>query len=693
MLQFARCLLAGYSVWLGCAFPAFAQEPRLQPITYNNPELRVDLGVGLWAWPLPMDYDGDGDLDLVVSCPDVPMNGTWFFENPGAEPGQLPVFRPPVRIAHGPTNVQLSLVQGLPVVMTPARIYPRFREEQYANPIQLPLPDKIDSQFKRYRANQWKLVDWEGDGDLDVLIGIGIWDDYGWDDAWDEQGGWKNGPLHGYIYLVENITPPAVAPQGNDVVQQLAVLARAEFADPRRLVTTGGDPVDVFGMPSPNLVDLDGDGDLDLLCGEFLDGFTWFENTGTRTAPQFAPGRKLVHQGAAGIEPLRMDLQMITPIALDWDGDGQLDLICGDEDGRVALLRGVRQPQQRDQFFQPPQYFQQQAADVKFGALVTPVGVDWDGDGDLDLVCGNTAGYIGLIENLGGRATPRWAAPRYLQEVPAAAAARTPAVIRYEAGPTGSIQGPCEAKWGYTTLSVADWNGDGRSDLVVNSIWGRVSWHQRLSGDTLLTAQPVALLPGAPILKPQWTWWTPEANQVAPQWRTTPVVVDWNQDGLPDLLMLDHEGYLAWYAGVEQNGARFVQPPQRLFKMRGRCEFDQKHAAVGDARDGMLRLNVNRAGGSGRRKLCVADWDGDGRLDLLVNSINVNWLRNTGVDAEGFVWFEDMGPLDTLRLAGHDTSPTTVDWDADGIPDLLVGAEDGRLYFLANPHAAAGKTP
>ena len=53
-------------------------------VQYNHPGLIVDLGVGLWAWPMPMDWDEDGDLDLVVSCPDVPFNGTYLFENPGA---------------------------------------------------------------------------------------------------------------------------------------------------------------------------------------------------------------------------------------------------------------------------------------------------------------------------------------------------------------------------------------------------------------------------------------------------------------------------------------------------------------------------------------------------------------------------------------------------------------------------------
>ena len=167
---------------------------------------------------------------------------------------------------------------------------------------------------------------------------------------------------------------------------------------------------------------------------------------------------------------------------------------------------------------------------------------DFDGDGDQDIVTGNTAGYIGFIENLGGGASPKWARPAYLEA--------DGKVIRIEAGPNGSIQGPCEAKWGYTTLSVADWDHDGLPDIVANSIWGKVVWYRNVGTrkrPKLAAAQPVTVAWKGKPPRPAWNWWEPNGNELATQWRTTPVAIDWNRDGLHDLVMLDHEGYLAFF--------------------------------------------------------------------------------------------------------------------------------------------------
>ncbi len=630
---------------------------QLERLSYNNPGLLVDLGVGLWAWPLPMDYNDNGLTDMVVVCTDKPYNGVYFFENSGDMDPEtdLPVFLPSIRLGDAVNNASISYVNGEPVVTTPGRVYPDFKKTAFDNPVSLPAPEGRDLYpgDSRIRANQWKLFDYNGNNVQDLMVGIGLWGErnaknskyYGWDDAYNENGQWTNGPLRGYIYLLEN-----TGSTDNPV-----------YDDPRQLVNTDGAPVEVYGRPSPNFADFTGDGKIDLICGEFRDGFTFFKNVGTSSNPLYAPGRPLTY----GDTEIRMDLCMITPVAYDFTGNGWPDLVVGDEDGRVALVEHTGEVTDGMPVFLPPRYFRQQADDVKFGALATPVGADWNGNGLDDIMVGNTAGHIAFIENLGGNPV-KWAAPKLLEA--------GGEVIRIMAGPNGSIQGPAEAKWGYTTLTVADWNHNGLPDLIVNSIWGKVIWYENtgtLTSPQLAAAQAIEVEWEGEVPKPAWNWWNPKGNALVTQWRTTPVAVDWTGNGLTDLVMLDHEGYLALFRREKRGDETVLLPGERIFRLEGE--------------DGPLRLNDRRAGGSGRRKIYVADLDGDGRPDLLLNSENANFLRNIG-EEEGFVIFRDKGPVDERSISGHSSSPSTIDLEGDGIRELLIGAEDGFLYYRDNPY-------
>ncbi|MEX0676075.1 MAG: VCBS repeat-containing protein [Pirellulales bacterium] len=644
---------------VGFVARAAAGADDLKPLEYNHPGLVVDLGVGLWAWPVPSDADGDGDFDLIVSCPDKPSNGVWLFENATGDTAKVkfPVFKPARRLSHTVHYVLPSYVDGQLRVLSPGIEYPDFVRSGLTSSLPLAAPKNVHTPRgqapgtrNKIRHNEWRYADYDGDGLVDLIVGIEDWSDYGWDDAWDERGRWKNGPLHGFVYWLPN-----VGAQENPRYSRPA------------LVTAGGKPVDTFGCPTPNFADFDGDGDLDLLCGEFLDRFTYFENAGTRTSPSYAAARRL---RAPDGTPLAMDLEMIVPIALDWDRDGDLDLVVGQEDGRVALVENIGGlSDDRTPRFRPPRFFQQQAKLVKCGALATPVGFDWDGDGDTDIVSGNTAGYIEWFENLSGRgvASPQWAAPRRLEA--------GGQVFRVMAGPNGSIQGPCEAKWGYTTLSVADWDTDGLPDVAFNSIWGRVGWLRNIGTrekPRLAAPQPIEVQWSSSPPKPAWTWWTPEGNELVTQWRTTPVVYDVTGDGLADLVMLDTEGYLALYERARRDDALVVLPPRRAFV---------------DETGRPLVLNEGKAGRSGRRKLCIGDWNGDGRFDILLNSANAEVREQ--VDARDGRWFfRRAGSIAKRNIEGHDVSPTLVDFDADGNGDFLGGAEDGHVYFLANPRAA-----
>lgn len=637
----------------GVLCPAGGQD-ELRQLVYHHPGLEVDLGVGLWAWPIPMDADADGDLDLVVSCPDKPSNGLWFFENAEGRTSEhrFPVFRPGRVLGRTVHYVMPSYVGGQVRILSPGYEYVSIFEGGLGQRKKLSVdasfhkPQGRQPKGPKVRHNQWRYCDYDADGRTDLIVAIEDWSFYGWDDAWDQSGKWVNGPLHGWVYVFLN--------RGSETA--------AAYEQPFR-VQAGGRDLDVFGCPSPNFEDFDGDGDLDLICGEFLDGLTWFENVGSRAEPEYSAGVRLRAESG---QPLVMDLQMIVPVAIDWDLDGDVDLVVGDEDGRVGLLENVTVTGQRGApVFRAPVYFRQQAEALKCGALATPVGVDWDGDGDTDLVSGNTAGYVEVFHNLSGAgvAEPRWSAGERLRV--------GGDVFRVQAGLNGSIQGPAEAKWGYTTLSVADWDADGLPDIIYNSILGRVSWLKNegtRAEPRFRESRPVDVewVGAQPELA--WGWLRPEGAGLLTQWRTTPVAVDLNRDGLMDLVMLDHEGYLAFFERVRRDDRLILRAPRRAF-------VDQQGQPI--------RLTSGVAGKSGRRKLCATDWDGDGLTDFLLNSANADLLRC--VESGSGVWV--MVPAGTLakrNIEGHDVSPTTVDFDGDGVPDFLGGAEDGRFYFLRN---------
>lgn len=616
-----------------------ADDWKLQPLKYNNPGLEVDLGVGLWAYPIPIDYDNDGDMDLLVSCPDKPSQGVYYFENPTQDPqNKTPVFKASVRLGKGYHYMMLSHKGDQPVVLRPGYAYPRDQKSgqfDFDKSQKLPISINVNALTGgRTRGNMWRYVDFDFDGDTDIALGIGDWSDLAWDHAYDSNGVWRNGPLHGYVYIAEN-TGTDDAPKYKN--------------QPTRLHAGGGD-VDVYGWPSPNFQDFDGDGDLDLLCGEFMDGFTYFENTGSRTEPTYAAG--VIVQNSAG-QPLKMNLQMITPTAVDWDADGDFDLIVGDEDGRVAFVENTGELKDNVPVFSDPVYFRQQADTLKFGALATPYTYDWDRDGDEDIICGNTAGAIAFFENLGKaeNGLPKWNAPELLA-VKSSDGQEQP--FRVMAGPNGSIQGPCEAKWGYTTLSVADWDGDGDGDIIYNSILGKLGL--LINEGDHLTEKPFDF--GVREMPAAWYWWQRPSVETLTQWRTTPLALNFDDDPELELILLDQEGYLT----LRNQG----EPAQRIF-------IDEMNQPI--------QLNSGTCGRSGRVKLADVDWDGDGRLDILVNSENATWYRNCET-RDGKIVLKKIGNLARRNVAGHTSSPTVCDFNKDGKPDLLVGSENGRIYHI-----------
>jgi hypothetical protein len=209
------------------------------------------------------------------------------------------------------------------------------------------------------------------------------------------------------------------------------------------------------------------------------------------------------------------------------DADGDLDLVTGCFEGGAYLV-----PRLADGGFGAPEKILDEDGDVlragqywddearawtkmekseypdALGISAAPV--DWDGDGDLDLLLGSNDGRMFLRRNLGSAKQAKFAAKSE----------------RVKAGKK-TIYIEC----GHAMPTVADWDGDGRWDIVSGSDDGAVRWWRNVG-----TPEEPAFAPGVALTRDVEDADGPES----PGKRTQAHVADFDADGDMDLLVGDY---------------------------------------------------------------------------------------------------------------------------------------------------------
>jgi hypothetical protein len=198
---------------------------------------------------------------------------------------------------------------------------------------------------------------------------------------------------------------------------------------------------------------------------------------------------------------------------VDLDADGKTDIISGSWPGEIYWFRR----EESREFAKGVQLQDGDGEPIHVGHATSPFAVDWDGDGDLDLVVGNLIGEIHVLINEGIGGAPRFGKPeRILAEGKQ---------IKIREGDAAPV--------------VADWDGDGRVDLLVGTEAGSVFWYRNVG-----TAQR-PLLEGPKILVPESPLgWGDDGRRKPGDWglRVKICVTDWNGDGRMDLLLGDRCG-------------------------------------------------------------------------------------------------------------------------------------------------------
>ena len=645
----------------------------MQYLEYAS-DVIVPLKFGQFGHLAVGDFDGDGEDEIIAS-------GSWtspdsleitydreahyrkaFVSKIASWEGDIPLMRCPMHIGL-PTRILQGVPQAdgcalLAIENNSLSIFRTKRKEEITGipifgrvPDRAPLPmDKICA-----RATGW----WMADGDArrpgTILLGICDMREYFPKlepeemfnapfekiiaSRIDKNWHWKGGQVIGRYFRLDNI--------GKD---------KSAYSLPQPLLDSEGHPLELpYGFGPICVVDFDEDGDWDLLCGSYLNYLYYIEDIGTPGSPKWQIRGKVLGEDG---KPLRYSAPYLNPVPVEWKGKKNVLCRCGG--GEIWLARFIRFSDNGSPIFSQPRQLMQIGGKLAYDTFITPVVCDLDGDGKPEIVSGCERGYVMHFKAVGNTIPPKFIAGEHLKI--------EEGIIWHFPAKDGrmNVQGPVEDYFGYTGVTVGDWTGNGTLDLIVVDSMGEFVLYRNIG-----TTSSPSFASGEKLRQ--------QGRVFQSVWRQRPWIIDFDEDGVNELTALDNLGYLRLYRHSKDSyleiDAGTILPDEEGKPIKLDLSHNSGHVLAGRIQLQVIDLDKDGKLDIVYGKLDMAYGPGRGRI---------KWLRNVGTNKNPL--FRKMGYIyrNGWPLVGstHTPSPCLADFDGDGKLEMLIGSDAGAILYL-----------
>lgn len=337
-----------------------------------------------------------------------------------------------------------------------------------------------------------------------------------------------------------------------------------------------------------------------------------------------------------------------SPNFVDMNDDGLKDLVMGSSDGFVWIYfnRGERGA---------PRFTQGNFLHTFVGNGSKIHVVDWDQDGDYDIISGTVYGDVVYLENKGTKmqmnfinsmGKPRYIFPRSDDRLPSWC------LSHIRLGKDIMVLGNYLAPW------VVDWNKDGKPDLLI--------------GEGTYSANSVRLVQnsgavGRPLFTPDRVFYLAYGEGFE---HLTPAVLDYNADSLNDLIMGSRTGHFRMHKGTPKS----AEGTEVVASLKGVLapailEFDKLLTIGGSEKYGEMSIAY------------PCDWNEDGLIDLLLGSQDgtVGMALNTGTAQEPLY-----GRVDLIKGVDEDKDVLWPDGWSVHAPHHEAGLYCNSAYLLTS---------